>query len=191
MKTPEQNPYAAPSSFEPKQPDLGSDNEQIRKKYLSHEASVQSFGLLFLLGSIIVMTMGIGNVVSVVGSNSSNPGLAVSGIALLLVSLFIGAIAVLQAFVGIGLRRLDPWSRFAAMVFAAVGLFVFPIGTIINGYLLYLLLCKKGQYVFSVEYAQVRAATPHIKYKTSIIVWIFLSLLLGVILLGLIGVFFG
>jgi len=34
-------------------------------------------------------------------------------------------------------------------------------------------------------------ATPHIRYRTSIIVWIFLFLLIGVILLGIIAAIFG
>ena len=60
----------------------------------------------------------------------------------------------------------------------ALGLLSFPVGTIINGYILYLLFSKKGERVFSADYQAIVDATPHIKYKTSIIVWIFLVLLL-------------
>jgi hypothetical protein len=67
-----------------------------------------------------------------------------------------------------------------------LGLIGFPIGTLISVYFLYLLLSQKGAYVFSPEYAQVIAATPHIQYKTSIVVWIFLGLLLVVIFLAIV-----
>jgi hypothetical protein len=74
---------------------------------------------------------------------------------------------------------------------SAIGLLGFPCGTIISGYLLYLLLSAKGEMVFSSAYKEVMQATPHIRYRTSIIVWIFLFLLIGVILLGVVGAIIG
>jgi hypothetical protein len=50
-------------------------------------------------------------------------------------------------------------------------------------------LSRKGVVVFSDEYKAVIEATPEIRYKTSIVVWIFLAILLIVVLgLALIGV---
>jgi hypothetical protein len=72
-------------------------------------------------------------------------------------------------------------------VFGAIGLLGFPVGTLIAGYLLYLLWSEKGNVVFSPRYQRVMQATPHIKYKTSIIVWIFLGLLGLVVLVGIIA----
>jgi len=37
----------------------------------------------------------------------------------------------------------------------------------------------------------VIAATPHVKYRTSVLVWIFLALLIGLILFGVLGAFTG
>jgi len=51
----------------------------------------------------------------------------------------------------------------------------FPIGTLIHGYILYLYWGTKGRKVFSPEYKQIIAGTPHVKYKTSIIIWILLG----------------
>jgi hypothetical protein len=58
-------------------------------------------------------------------------------------------------------------------------------------YILYLLFSKKGATVFSEEYQRVIAATPEIKYRTSIVIWILLALLLLLIGVGLLAVFFG
>ena len=44
--------------------------------------------------------------------------------------------------------------------------------------------------VFSDEYRSIIDQTPHIKYKTSIIVWIFLFILLALIGFGILGAFF-
>ncbi|HKB60455.1 MAG TPA: hypothetical protein VKC56_10480, partial [Gallionellaceae bacterium] len=69
--------------------------------------------------------------------------------------------------------------RIVAGVLAGLGLLGFPFGTVISAFILYLLFSKKGAMVFSDEYKQVIADTPDIKYRTSIIVWIFLALLIA------------
>ena len=85
----------------------------------------------------------------------------------------------------LGLRKLKPNVRIPAIILSALGLFAIPVGTIIAIYMLYLLGSAKGRTVFSEEYAQVIAATPHIKYRSSIIVRIFLWLILALIILAL------
>ena len=55
------------------------------------------------------------------------------------------------------------------------------------GYFLYLVASSKGAVVFSRGYKDVLRKTPHIKYKTSIIVKIFVVILLIVILMALAG----
>jgi hypothetical protein len=66
---------------------------------------------------------------------------------------------------------------------------MFPWGTIINGAILYLVFSKKGAKVFSPEYQEVIRQTPHIKYKTSIMVIVLVSILLAVLIVGVIGYF--
>ena len=79
--------------------------------------------------------------------------------------------------VGRGIRKLRPWARTTGIVLAAIGLLGFPLGTLLNGYILYLLLAKKGKRIFEDDYKDIIEATPHVKYRTSIVVWIFLGLL--------------
>jgi hypothetical protein len=70
---------------------------------------------------------------------------------------------------------------------SAIGLIGFPIGTIINGYILYLLVSKKGSTIFSPEYKEIIALTPGVKYKTSVVVWVVLGiflLIIGVVVAG-------
>src|SRR5690606_39569288 len=81
------------------------------------------------------------------------------------------------------LRALKPWARIAGIVMAILGLFGFPIGTLINGYILYLLLSQKGRRIFQPDYAHIVAATPEVKCRTSIVVWI----ILGIFLLGILA----
>ena len=86
---------------------------------------------------------------------------------------------------GIAIRRLRKWSRVVATIFACIGLLGFPVGTLISAYILYLLLSAQGTMVFSSEYQQIIAETPHVKYQSSkavkwiliIMVFIFLAIL--------------
>jgi len=88
-------------------------------------------------------------------------------------------------------RALRPWGRIVGCILSAIGLIGFPIGTLINGYILYLFLSKKGRTIFAPEYQDVIAATPHVKYRTSIIVWIFLALVVLLLAVAVLAPMFG
>jgi hypothetical protein len=153
-------------------------SEEIRKQYLKHEASVKSVGILYYLGGIGLTFMGIMSLVAVGSSAEAIFSLIIGGLLL--------AFGVGQLIVGYGLRRLKSWARIPTAILSGFGLLGFPIGTIINAYIMYLVLCKKGKMVFSEEYRTVIAETPHIKYRTSIVVWILLGLIIFAIAAALI-----
>jgi len=180
----EHNPFAAPESMDIS---VGADNRPaaaIRLQYLSHEASLQSVGSLYLLGSIVLVLAGavmiylsILNPVSISNQiQNSRPGI--------FEALFIMGLGIAQGFIAFGLRNLKTWVRVPAALFSVIGLLAFPIGTLVNGYILYLLLSAKGRMVFSAEYRDVIQQTPEIKYRTSKILLFFAFLLVGVIVLG-------
>jgi hypothetical protein len=173
------NPYAAPAAPVDDVP-ANPQAEAVRRAHINHEASIKAVGFLYYLGGVLLT---LGGVVSLVGASSEPSGAVV---ALLLVALGVG-----QLFAGWGVRALRPWGRIVGCVLSAIGLIGFPIGTLINAYILYLLLSKKGRMVFSPEYQDIIAATPHIKYRISIIVWIFLALLVALILFAAFAAFFG
>ena len=152
--------------------------EQIRKDHIKHEASVKSVGILYFLAAVFLILAGIIGMTSEKGAGIL-PGLLLLGF------------GAGQFWLGIGLRRLKSWARIPTAILSGIGLLGFPLGTIINGYILYLVLCQKGKTVFSDDYQRVIEQTPHIKYKTSIIVRIFLGLLLLLIGLAFVGLFFG
>ena len=93
--------------------------------------------------------------------------------------LVVAGFAALLIATGAGLRRLRHWSRITSGILAGIGLVLnFPTGTLINGCILYLLFSKKGSTVFSEPYQRVIAATPHIKYRPPVYVWILLGIFL-------------
>ncbi len=183
------NPYAPTLSPSFGLPQGAEGAEATRNMYLSHEASIKSVGFLYLLGGVFCVLFTLGYIAAGVAMiNGNEPNGQGAGAALIVLGIVVGGLGVLQFFTGLGLRKLTPWTRIAAIVFSAIGLIGFPIGTIISGYILYLMVSEKGQFVFSPAYADVIKQTPHIKYKTSIVVWIFLGLLVVLITIGVIAV---
>ena len=158
------NPYAPPAA---RVDDVGvnSEAEAIRRAHINHEAAIKSAGLLYYLNGALTV---VGLVsVAVIG---------VTGLGELAAAALLVAMAVGLGLAGWGVRKLRSWARALGSLLSGIGLLSFPVGTLINGYILYLLLSRKGRTVFSPAYQDVIAATPHIRYRTSIVVWIFLGL---------------
>ncbi|MEM6793649.1 MAG: hypothetical protein AAF725_06675 [Acidobacteriota bacterium] len=170
------NPYAPPSADLSASPIPGQHAESIRRELLSHEASIRSIGTLYYIS---VFFLSIAALVLVVGSvSAAEPVMAGLG-------LFFGFIAWVHYYMASGLRSLRVQVRTLVSFFAVIGLTGFPIGTLINAYILWLLHGEKGKRVLSQEYLDVVAMTPHIRYKTPLWVWIFLGLLVA--LIGFVG----
>ena len=181
------NPYA-PTAQPGARPGTVNPNEfeAYRHEHLSHEASVQSIGCLYYLGAVLVVLMGVGY--AFLGASSKDPN--IPGPMFLVMGLGMIAMGFAQGFVGYGLRRLLPWARIGGIVLSVIGLLGIPIGTIISAYVLYLLVSNKGEIVFSDRYKHVISQTPHIQYRTSIIVKIFVGILIAVVALILVAVLF-
>jgi hypothetical protein len=157
------NPYAAPTAAVE---DVAANPEAdaIRRAHIGHEASIKAVGILYYLGGAVLTVLA----VSMVRADA-------------LPAMFLLAVGVAQLFAGWGVRGLRRWGRVLGCVLSAIGLLGFPIGTLINAYILYLLLSKKGRTIFAPEYQEVVAATPDVKYRTSIVVWIVLALLVALV----------
>jgi hypothetical protein len=173
---PYENPYASPTAdlTAPLTNDSSTTAmEQVRRKYLNHQASVQSVGWLYWIGSVVIYILAF----SIVFGPSLGRGSDFS-FRLIMGAVYFG-FATLSLWLGYGFRKLDRRARIPAGIFSALGLLSFPIGTIINGYILYLIFSAKGSMVFSPEYKELIRQTPHIRYRTSIIVRILLVLVLA------------
>jgi hypothetical protein len=168
------NPYAAPAA---RVDDVAAnpEAEAIRRAHINHESSIKAVGVLYYLGGVLIT---FGAVAAFIGAPREPSG----GGALIM--LLLAAVGIAQFFAGWGVRALRPWGRIVGCINSGLGLLGFPIGTLINAYILYLLLSKKGRTVFSPGYQEVIAATPDVKYKTSIVVWIFIALVLAFIVIA-------
>jgi uncharacterized membrane protein len=177
---------------------MTGDAESTRRKYLNHEASIKSVGTLFYLGGFFGLLAGVmyaAMSISFAFGGMQRPGAAMGEREQTVLAMMMGiasvvalTISIVQLWTAYGLRRLKPYSRISGSVIAGIGLLGFPLGTLICGYFLYLFLSAKGEFVFSQQYKEVIQQTPHIKYKTSLIVRILVGILLFFLLLGVIGI---
>ena len=164
------------------QPIASQAAEELRKAHIKHEASVKSIGTLYYLGGAALFFASIVGVTMAFGPEGELAHIAAAG---LLLGLSVGQICV-----GTGLRRLRSWARIPTGILSGLGLLGFPIGTLINAYILWLVFSQKGTVVFSDEYQAAIAQTPHIKYRTSVVIWILLGLVLLIIAIAGVAVIF-
>lgn len=186
-----ENPFASPLAEEAPVAVTAdvSDAEALRREYLSREASIRSVGWIYYLFAVGFTLAGLA-MFFFVNLPSGGPGARPAGFDTVFWGLvgFYGVLAILCWWIAPGLRSLRPSVRYwviglngLLLFFSLIGLN--PIGLAINGYILWLMLGEKAALVFSPEYKEIIAATPHIKYKTSIIMWIVLAVLLAVLAL--------
>lgn len=178
---PPSNPYAPPSNpYAPPSARLVADGtpddaEAIRRELLQHEARLRSIGLLYLLGGgfyLLIAAFGVvGLLTSLVDGDTADLGFGLIGVAAL------GTFGAGFVWIGLGLRRLHEKVRLATTILAVLGLLGFPLGTLISAYILWALHGDKGKRVMTPEYRAVVVATPHIRYRTSWLVWLVLALL--------------
>lgn len=159
----------------------------VREAHIKHEASLRSIGVLYYIAAFFMLLGGVAGLFTTVASNQESVGDLPFMVGFLFFYLVFGVISFL---IGRGYRQLKPWVRIPGAILSGLGLLSIPIGTLINGYILYLLFSAKGKMIFSPEYQGICEATPEVKYKTSALAWIILIMLV-VGLVGLITYFAG
>jgi hypothetical protein len=172
------SPYAPPAArVDDVSAGPDSEAEAIRRAHISHEASIKSVGILYYLGG--VLTTG-GGLFAMLGAQADP-----------LMAFILVAVGAGGLFAGYGVRALRRWGRIVGCILSGLGLLGFPVGTLINGYILYLFLSKRGRTIFAPEYQDIIAATPQVKYRTSIVVWIFLALVIALLVIAVAVPMFG
>ncbi len=215
MPPDEANPFRAPVATigGPILSETGTDAELIRRTYLNHEASVKSLGSLYYLGAIFGAIATVGYGLAAAGlfkiPVQDNGGAEVDPRLIMGVStLFMLVMTGINGGMGYGLHKLQTWARWVVMVLtgmslgfvvialivmavaspmvAGIAALVYTIPSLIGIYIFYLMASAKGAMVFSPEYREVVRQTPYIKYKTSILIKIFLGLIIALVVVGVI-----
>lgn len=167
------NPYAPPLSESPLQSRSSAEFEQVRKEHLNCEIGIRTVSLFYFLASCASFAA---------ASLFLTRGGDISPLARMVLVLALGGMAVLQFWVGSGMRSLKPRVRVPAGFIALMSLVGSAAGggpmlVIVYIYILCLVFSEKGKMVFSPQYQEVLAATPHIKGSPSPVILVFLVLL--------------
>lgn len=177
----EPNLYAAPQAEVHDPGRSPHDPIAVREEHVLHEASIKSVGCLYLLAGglsllyVVALLFALSN-----PQQGSDDFLMV----VLPVTFVIGGVYLA---VGFGLRSLSPGVKIPAVVLSALSILSFPCGTMLGIYAIYLVLSHKGSVVFSDEYKDVIAATPHVKARTPWYAWVALLAILGLLGLAFLG----
>ena len=170
------NPYAPPKAQVEDVEPFAGEADAIRREHIQREAAIRSIGTLYYLGGGVLLFAAVAVLVGV-GGRPLKGGLPVAVLSVICLAFGLGFI-----FLARGIRSLRPWARITAIVLAILGLLRPPAGTLINVYILYLLFSEKGRRIFESDYPEIIAATPDVKSRTSIVVWVFLGILVLVLL---------
>ena len=142
-----------------------TDAVAIRQAHIGHERQLKAVGLLFGLGAV-AMTLSLVAIVipglSRASEGANNAGMIIG------MAAFIGALVVVLGALAYGYRTLSPWVKYVGTPVSILGLLGIPIGTLIHGYILYLIWCEKGRRVLSDDYAAIIRATPDVRYKRTV-----------------------
>ena len=176
------NSYAAPQS---KVFQATSEDELTRKAYIETEESIKSLSVLYYFGAPVLTALGAAPFAYKLPDKNALQLLA-GGMLLM---------GIGMAVTAYGLSRLQSWSRITTIILSSIALIIglinLPKGTlfyifhVFHIFILVKMMGKRVQFVMTPEYQRIIAATPHVKWETSIGMKVLLVLLL-IILIGII-----
>jgi hypothetical protein len=184
----ERNPFEAPHT-----PDddlealLGRegvppDAEDIRRRHLTFETNLRQLGALWVVGGVFATLGGLAMPAILIGEGQGDALPLALGVGGLYLALGLG-----QLFAGLQLRKLSPRARLPGTLVTLPGLIAIPVGTMFSGLILYGLHSSKGQYILSEPYRRIVDATPHVRPKTPVFVWVLLGLIVALVVFGLVA----
>jgi hypothetical protein len=173
---------SATTMYAPPRARLGEASGEAR--LIRHEKAIRVIADLYVLSAAISLLLIVPMVLLASAKQADwTGGMLACGL--------IAVFAAIQGWMGIGLRRFDTSARSVAGLMSLLGLFGFPVGTLISIYLLHLLYGKKGKQVFSAEYRDVMERHPYEHARVSPLISVLALLFGGLALFGAAAVWLG
>ena len=109
------------------------------------------WGVFGLGGALMLMLVfgGAAGVVAVDGDADAAIALPIIGLTGMALVIFAVATSLPAVIIGYGLTRFRPWARIWGIVLSVVSLIVFPFGTVLGVYGLWVLFSKEGERLFT------------------------------------------
>ena len=114
-----------------------------------------ALGIMGMFGAaVMVIVFGIGaTAVGASGEPDAAFALPIIGITAIALVTFLVLLSLPGIIIGIGLLRLRPWSRIAAIVLSILSLAMMPVGTLVGVYGLWVLFNRDTERLFTVHAA--------------------------------------
>lgn len=109
-------------------------------------------GCLYALAGLMFIT-GMTTLADLVEDDLAEGVLTFSGVTLGIILLILAA---LQITAGVGLKKFESWARILTIIISVIGLFSFPIGTILGAYALWVLLRSDAKALFQDRHTPTR-----------------------------------
>lgn len=156
---------------------VGSDPVSIREAHIRHERLLKSAALLFGLGALVSLFV-LGTSAYLVATAPDAPP---SLVPMMLLFTVVLAVCGTLAY---GYRTLKPWVKYVGTPVSCIGLLGVPVGTLLHGYILYLVWCEQGRRILQPDYAAIIRSTPQVRYKATTGDKVAMALLAALILGG-------
>ena len=110
-----------------------------------------AFGVIGLLGAVLLIFVfgGAAGIVGASGDPDASIAVPIIGLTGMALVGFLVMTSLPSVIVGIGLLRRSPWARIAGIVLSIVSLVLFPFGTIVGVYGLWVLFSKDTERLFT------------------------------------------
>ncbi len=108
-------------------------------------------GAFGLCGALLLMVVfgGTASLVAIEGDPDAAIALPILGLTGMALVIFAVLMSLPALIIGFGLYNVRPWARVAGIVLSIVSLIVFPFGTLLGVYGLWVLFSKEGERLFS------------------------------------------
>ena len=98
---------------------------------------------------LVIVLGGVAGAMGVDADPDAAVALPIIGLTGFAVVLLVVVVSLPALIVGYGLYRLQPWARIAGIVLSVLSLLVFPLGTVLGIYGLWVLFSKDGERLFA------------------------------------------
>jgi hypothetical protein len=110
-----------------------------------------ALGVMGLFGALVLTVVfgGVAGTIGASGDPDASIALPIIGLTGTALVAFLVLMSLPGVVVGIGLIRLRPWARIAGIVMCILSLMMFPFGTLVGAYGLWVLFSKDTERLFS------------------------------------------
>ena len=176
-KSTDDNPYSPPSEVEDASAAVSITHDYAKRIRASRRKQEENLKQLLLLMTGGMVLLSVVASLGAVGLMSNGPPTIVHYI----LAAGFTTLALLALVANWGARRFAAWSRTPLTILSIIALLAFPIGTGLGSMILTAIYLGDHSKLLTKEYEAIVKATPEMKARTSVMTWVAIALLIGLV----------